>query len=277
MSWIGLKKAISRAGTQVLVKTGQVEQTVDSEYDFEEKRYRMMEAHSQKLHHDLRKYLESLRIVTHLQLNIGAALASFYGLADDRNDPRRKAPEHAAGAHAYAHTMRTLNEECVGELVEPYHQTVLNPISRFNTYFLEINDVIRKRARKQLDYDMMRAKVRKLVERPQGSAPGDAAYEARLSDAQSQLRVMGTAFETLNTNLKADMARLVNMRVPYMVPSFEAFVKIQLRFFNEMYSSLEKLQVKMDAQTRADHANGRLDERIDLVLQRMGALGITRG
>ena len=64
MSWIGIKKAINRAGTQVMLKTGHIEQTVDKEFDYQEKRYRAMETNSLKLQKNLRSYLESLRILT---------------------------------------------------------------------------------------------------------------------------------------------------------------------------------------------------------------------
>lgn len=40
MSWNGFKKAINRAGTSVMMKTGQVEKTVDKEFEVEERRYR---------------------------------------------------------------------------------------------------------------------------------------------------------------------------------------------------------------------------------------------
>lgn len=47
-----------------------------------------------------------------------------------------------------------------------YRTTVLEPINRFCAYFPDINECIKKRNHKMLDYDSMRAKVKKLTEKP---------------------------------------------------------------------------------------------------------------
>ena len=41
MSWNGFKKAVGRAGTQVMMKAGQVEKTIDRDFESEERRFRM--------------------------------------------------------------------------------------------------------------------------------------------------------------------------------------------------------------------------------------------
>jgi amphiphysin len=47
-----------------------------------------------------------------------------------------------------------------------YRTTVLEPMGRYCSYFPEINEAIKSRQKKLLDYDSARAKVRKLVDRP---------------------------------------------------------------------------------------------------------------
>jgi amphiphysin len=47
-----------------------------------------------------------------------------------------------------------------------YRTTVLEPIGRFCSYFPEINEAIKRRQKKLLDYDSQKSKVRKLVDRP---------------------------------------------------------------------------------------------------------------
>ena len=44
--------------------------------------------------------------------------------------------------------------------------TVLDPIGRFCAYFPDVNECIKKRNDKRLDYDRVRARVKKLVEKP---------------------------------------------------------------------------------------------------------------
>ncbi|KAK6463674.1 hypothetical protein DFJ63DRAFT_286714 [Scheffersomyces coipomensis] len=263
MSWTGIKKAINRAGTQVLLKTGQMDQTVDKEFEFEEKRYRNMETTSNKLQKELRHYLESLRILTNSQVNIGESLSTYYGIL-----PSQK---FNSLSQQYYSVMKSLSDKCLSELEYPYNQTVLNPISRFNSYYIEINEAIKKRANKQLDYDAMKNKVKKLIEKP----PTNGEYETKLSNYQEQLVDLEKTYETLNQQLKTEIPKLINLRIPFLDPSFEAFVKIQLRFFNENYQQLNSLQAKLDAKTREDYIHGRLDKRLDDILGKMRELNIT--
>ncbi len=47
-----MKKLSIEQAREVLVKAGQVDVTVDAEFEFEEKRCRTMQSHSRKLHSD---------------------------------------------------------------------------------------------------------------------------------------------------------------------------------------------------------------------------------
>lgn len=264
MSWTGLKKAINRASTQMLLKTGQMEKTVDKEYEFEEKRFKSMESTSLKLHKELKHYLDSLRIVTQSQANIGEALGSFYGTNDQ---------EPANISQEYSSTMKQLGSS-IKDLESPYNQTVLNPIARFNSYYIEVNEAIKKRLHKQLDYDSLKNKVRKLIEKPEDKDLGHDS-EDKLNEYQEQLVEAQKNFDDLNGQLKHDLPRLINLRIPFLGPSFESFVKIQLKFFMENYEGLVGLQGKLDARSREDFITGRVDKRLDEVLVKMRELNIT--
>lgn len=266
MSWTGIKKAINRAGAQVMLKAGQIEETVDKEYEFEEKRFKTMEATSVKLQKELKHYLDSLRILTNAQTNVGEVLSGFYGPDTNEGDCKYKNI-----SQEYHGIMKLLNEQALGDLEQPFNQTILNPVSRFNSYYIEINEAIKKRNHKKLDYDAMKNKVRKLIEKP----AMDPQYENKLSQYQGQLSQLENNYDTLNDQLKVELPKLVDLRIPFLDPSFESFVKLQLRFFNENYSHLNNLQVKLDAQTREDYINGTLDEKIDDVLLKMRELNIT--
>ncbi|KAF6069450.1 BAR domain family protein [Candida albicans] len=274
MSWIGIKKAINRAGTQVMLKTGHIEQTIDKEYEFQEKRYRTMEENSIKLQKNLRLYLDSLRLLTNSQINIAESLNSFYGT---NNDKRSK----------YYATIKQLNDSCIANLENPYNQTVLNPIARFNSYYIEINEIIKKRHNKLLDYDAMKNKLRKLIENPTTNISPSMKtniiesnhnqYEEKLKIYNQELTEVESKYVEINNQLLIELPKLINHRISYFDPSFESFVKIQLRFFNENYHVLNQLQLKLDAQTRQDYIEGKLEDRIDDVLRKMKKLDITSG
>jgi bridging integrator 3 len=83
------------------------------------------------------------------------------------------------------------------------------------------------------------------------------------------------AYETLNTQLLDEIPQLIDLRVPYLDPSFEALVKIQLRFCAEAYSRMAQVQQYLDKDTRDQYASGNLDARVEEVLQEIRGLSIT--
>lgn len=319
MSWIGIKKAINRVGTQVMLKTGHIEQTIDKEYEFQEKRYRTMEENSIKLQKNLRLYLDSLRLLTNSQINIAESLNSFYGTNNDKRssnisrtgsvntgDKIQTIHEEEENDNTtttitttnttsnynnliqeYYATIKQLNDSCIANLENPYNQTVLNPIARFNSYYIEINEIIKKRHNKLLDYDAMKNKLRKLIENPTTNISPSMKtniiesnhnqYEEKLKIYNQELTEVESKYVEINNQLLIELPKLINHRISYFDPSFESFVKIQLRFFNENYHVLNQLQLKLDAQTRQDYIEGKLEDRIDDVLRRMKKLDITSG
>ncbi|KHC48397.1 hypothetical protein W5O_01250 [Candida albicans Ca6] len=319
MSWIGIKKAINRAGTQVMLKTGHIEQTIDKEYEFQEKRYRTMEENSIKLQKNLRLYLDSLRLLTNSQINIAESLNSFYGTNNDKRssnvsrtgsvntgDKIQTIHEEEENDNStttitttnttsnynnliqeYYATIKQLNDSCIANLENPYNQTVLNPIARFNSYYIEINEIIKKRHNKLLDYDAMKNKLRKLIENPTTNISPSMKtniiesnhnqYEEKLKIYNQELTEVESKYVEINNQLLIELPKLINHRISYFDPSFESFVKIQLRFFNENYHVLNQLQLKLDAQTRQDYIEGKLEDRIDDVLRKMKKLDITSG
>ena len=168
-------------------------------------------------------------------------------------------------------------------------QTVLEPISRFCAYFPDINECpsaplppslslrswtrsltsagIKKRNHKLLDYDATRARVKKLVEKPDKDP-------TKLPRAEKESDMAKAAYEQLNEQLFTELPQLIDLRVPYLDPSFEALVKIQLRFCAEAYSRMAQVQQYLDADTREQYAQGMLDGRVEEVLGEIRELSI---
>ena len=82
--------------------------------------------------------------------------------------------------------------------------TVLEPISRFCAYFPDINECIKKRNNKLLDYDSMRAKVKKLVEKPDKDA-------TKLPRAERETELAKQAYEQLNEQLFTELPQLIDV------------------------------------------------------------------
>lgn len=258
MSWHGFKKAINRAGAQVMLKAGQIDESTDVEFEYEEKRYRAMEAATLRLHKELRHYKDSLRTLTNAQAAMTEVFAGFYG-ADENNV-----------AHVYHRAMKEMSGPTLEALDEPFLQTVLNPVQRFNGYYVDVNEAIKKRANKKLDFDQLQSKLRRLVDHPKD----EPAFELKMLDTQHQLLEAQEKFEAINAQLKEELPKLVELRIPYLNPLFESFVKIQLRFFSDNYNSLNEVQGKLDAQTRQDFVNGNLEKKMDGILDKIKELNI---
>lgn len=270
MSWTGIKKAINRAGTQVMMKTGHIDETVDKQFEFEEKRYKVMESNSVKLHKELKHYLESLRVLTNAQVNVADVLRTFYGEPDIIKQRESEGAEANNFSQEYYKTLKEMNDTSLSNLEGPYNQLILNPIGRFNSYFIEVNEAIKKRHNKKLDYELMKNKVQKLIEKADKEDG-----ETKLTNAKSDLIKSKEVYEGLNDSLKQELPKLVNLRIPFLNPSFESFIKLQLRFFNENFSTLNDLQMKLDSKAREDYINGKLETRLDDVLGKMQELNIT--
>ncbi|KAK4983028.1 BAR adaptor protein Hob3 [Elasticomyces elasticus] len=276
MSWAGFKKNVNRATTQVMMKTGHVEKTNDRDYEVEERRYRTMENAANRLQKEAKGYLDSLRAMTASQMRIAETIDAFYGDAGARDGVSRSYKQAVEDLDAetikaldgpYRSVIKGLVKERMKEGLYTGRTTVLEPINRFCAYFPDINECIKKRNHKLLDYDAMRAKVKRLVEKPDKDV-------TKLPRAEKETEMAKAAYEQLNEQLFTELPQLIDLRVPYLDPSFEALVKIQLRFCAEAYSRMAQVQQYLDADTREQYAQGHLDSRVEQVLQEIRDLSI---
>lgn len=61
MSWGGFKKSINRAGTSIMQRTGQVDRTIDSDFQDETARFKQLEKESTALQREAKAYLDAMR------------------------------------------------------------------------------------------------------------------------------------------------------------------------------------------------------------------------
>ncbi|CAI4295124.1 hypothetical protein SCAW_036240 [Saccharomyces cerevisiae] len=259
MSWEGFKKAINRAGHSVIIKN--VDKTIDKEYDMEERRYKVLQRAGEALQKEAKGFLDSLRAVTASQTTIAEVISNLY------DDSKYVAGGGYNVGNYYLQCVQDFDSETVKQLDGPLRETVLDPITKFSTYFKEIEEAIKKRDHKKQDFDAAKAKVRKLVDKPAKDA-------SKLPRAEKELSLAKDIFENLNNQLKTELPQLVSLRVPYFDPSFEALIKIQLRFCTDGYTRLAQIQQYLDQQSRDDYANGLLDTKIEELLGQMTSLDI---
>lgn len=196
--------------------------------------------------------------MTASQMRIAETIDAFYGDSGAKDGVSR----------SYKQAVEDLDSETIKALDGPYRTTVLEPITRFCAYFPDVNECIKKRGHKLLDYDALRAKVKKLAEKPDKDV-------TKLPRTEKEMEIAKAAYEQLNEQLSTELPQLIDLRVPYLDPSFEALVKIQLRFCAEAYSRMAQVQQYLDADTREQYAQGQLDSKVEQVLQEIRELSIS--
>lgn len=97
---------------------------------------------------------------------------------------------------------------------------------------------------------------------------------SKLPRTERESELARSAYESLNDQLFTELPQLIDLRVPYLDPSFEALVKIQLRFCAEAYSRMAQVQQFLDEDTREQYAQGKLDSKVEQILGEIRELSI---
>ncbi|RKP34442.1 hypothetical protein BJ085DRAFT_21352 [Dimargaris cristalligena] len=254
MSWSGFKKSMNRTGISLMQGFGAIDKTVDKDFLEKEASFKHLQVKVEELHKEARGYGEAVKAMTTAQLQVAEHLEHFYD------------PNSAGGAYSaqYRQTMADIDTHTRPEFDDVYQETVMNPIGRYCGYIPEFNAAISKRGRKLLDYDQARSKAKKLADKQ----PTHVTGGTRAEQAESQAR---TTYEVLNQQLSDEIPQFVNIRVPYLEPSFEALLKAQLKFFEDSYA---QLQTSRDVGADGAPGNRPMNEQVEDVLQEMRDLSI---
>jgi amphiphysin len=95
-----------------------------------------------------------------------------------------------------------------------------------------------------------------------------------VTQAQQELDEAKEIFDLLNDQLVREIPILLEQRVPYFDPSFEAMIRMQCKFAEEGYEKLSGVQRYFGDSVRDDYAAGQLDAQVEGVLQEMRELSI---
>ncbi|KAJ7693495.1 hypothetical protein B0H14DRAFT_3661747, partial [Mycena olivaceomarginata] len=123
-----------------------------------------------------------------------------------------------------------------------------------------VSRTVSKRNKKLLDYDSARSKMRKLVDKP-------SEDPTKLPKAQQEHDEAKEVFDMLNDQLVAELPQLMDLRVPYFDPSFEAMIRMQSKFAEEGYEKLSGVQRYFADSIHDDYAAGQLDAQVSVLFQ----------
>ncbi|KAJ3411443.1 hypothetical protein HDV05_002178 [Chytridiales sp. JEL 0842] len=260
MSWHGFKKVINRATVQVMQSMGSMEKTVDKTYEEEERRYKAFETKVEKLHRESKGFLDSLRSMTLAQKRIAETVDQFYDDADSAGSQ-----QGYAGA-SYKLAVERLDAEVTGEFDTGFRMTVLDPLGRLIQVFPDFNESIKKRQKKLLDYDRLNNVTKKLAEKP---SEDPNKYPRALQESNQAKEL----YESLNQTLITEIPKLIDLRVPFLDPTFEALVKSQLEFNETAFKNLDSIKGTMAYGRNGMEGEG-LEGQVESVLQQMRDLTI---
>ncbi|GAA6000827.1 hypothetical protein JCM10207_004678 [Rhodosporidiobolus poonsookiae] len=258
MSWAGLKKAANRAGTQFSMKIGQVERTDDSAFNVEAERFKILEKNMNALQKDAKAYLDAVRNVSASSTRIATTIDLFFG---------SDSGEQAISANAYKRAVEEMEGNIARTIDAPYRATVLDPIGKMCAHLPEVGNAISKRQKKLLDYDAARSKARKLGEK-------SSEDPIKLRAAETEEEQAREIFTAIDEHLKEELPQLLDLRIPYLDPSFECMVRLQSHFATDGYEKLGGVQRYFAEGVRDDYASGALDAQVEGCLMEMRELSI---
>jgi amphiphysin len=169
----------------------------------------------------------------------------------------------------YKDAIKKLDEMNRTEMDETFRMTVLDPLGKLIGVFPEFTEVMKKRDRKLLDYDRARSAVKKLVDSP-------STDPSKLPKAESEMQQAKGVYDNINNMLMDDIPKLVDMRVPYLEPCFEAMIKMQLHYNQESYEKLEAVKKGFEYGGKNTDGHG-LEGQAEAVLQQIRSLTICGG
>ncbi|KAF6011871.1 hypothetical protein HII13_002339 [Brettanomyces bruxellensis] len=291
MSWSGFKKAVNRAGAHVIMKTSKhAEVSVDPEFDRREEKFKKFNGLTAELDTDMSLFLKNFEDLMEAQLNLVKTIDSYYGDynfqlksdyrgLDTENGP--KINERDGISLEYLKILDEIKDTVLPELLEPLKVTVADPITDLLSYNEEISRLIQKRGRKKFDYDVLKTKLDKLQKEADAlnysiETIGSVDKKPQLSKQLKRLEGVKNDFEQarfvytdLNGRLKNEIDQYLTLRFSLLDPTFESFVKIQMKLYGDLYDKLTSSSLSIDGMSLEEQNENKLDDRLDEILGKM--------
>ncbi|CAO3630755.1 unnamed protein product [Cunninghamella blakesleeana] len=226
--------------------------TMDSEFAGELEKLKTLEKYIEKLSNEAKNYQKSLRALNKSQVNIIDSMDQFYMETTESSTYKE-----------YKKMIKQLEYSLKSDIEESYGTTVVEPLARYCAYFPEVNEVIKRRQNKLLDYDNQRTKVRKLVDKPSDDTQ-------KLVMAENELDLAREMYENLNNMLIDELPKMNDLRVPYLDPTFESIIKSHLLLGQTGYGKLESIRYVFSSDNNSNYQ----DDGLNDILQQMNDLTI---
>ncbi|KAJ3321107.1 hypothetical protein HDV06_004560 [Boothiomyces sp. JEL0866] len=225
MSWKGFVKSVNRLPAR-LTKMGDT--TVDEDYNILEEQFKNLEIFAGKLAENTKTFKDSLSLMLAHQASLADKFCEVYNpiTADGSTNLIEHTP-----TNEFANAMKNARDTLQTELGELERQVVL-PTGEYISLIKHIKKLMEKRQRKLLDYDRHQDSLKKLREKQSRTV----ADEKKLSQLETAFDQASRDFNSINNQLKQDLAIFLSLRKDFIDPCLLIFYNYQIRVYQTLYT-----------------------------------------
>ncbi|KAJ3576273.1 hypothetical protein NP233_g537 [Leucocoprinus birnbaumii] len=238
----GIGKALARTPFQVTSKIGMSKKSKDVEFDDYNRHFSNLETAAERLIKDTKVFCEAVTslfthghgFATHFSV-IFNPIAGEYDLLGKQPD----AEQTIRSVGSYETAMEELKTLVLPEL-ELIESRILGPTKELVTVMKQIRKTITKRDHKLTDYDRFNNSLTKLRDKKEKSL----SDEKNLFKLEQDFEIATNEYEYINTALKQDLPRFMQLSTNFIDPLFNSFFYMQLNIY---YLILEKMNSFADS------------------------------
>ncbi|KAK7029701.1 BAR adaptor protein Hob1 [Paramarasmius palmivorus] len=250
----GFTKTIKRTPFMVTSKVGMAKKSNDPEFDDYERHFSAMETAVEKLLKDTKAFTDAVNGLFTSGAGFATHFAAIFTPLAGEYDLLGKHPDASHTVHnveRYTNTMEEMRTS-VGPELELIESRIVGPSKELQSVLKMIRKTITKRGHKLTDYDRFNNSLTKLRDKKDKSLSDEKnLFKVRppsvvslrtiidgLTKLEQDFEMATNEYDYINTALKNDLPRFMQLSTQFIDPLFHSFFYMQLNIF---YMILEKM------------------------------------
>ncbi|KAF5356026.1 hypothetical protein D9756_003968 [Leucocoprinus leucothites] len=232
----GIGKALARTPFQVTSKIGMSKKSKDAEFDDYNRHFSNLETAAERLIKDTKSFCEAVTLLFNHGHGFATHFSAIFNPIVGEYDLLGKHPDADQTIRSvtkYETAMEELKALVLPEL-ELIESRILSPAKELVTVMKQIRKTITKRDHKLTDYDRFNNSLTKLRDKKEKSL----SDEKNLFKLEQDFEIATNEYEYINTALKQDLPRFMQLSTQFIDPLFNSFFYMQLNIY---YLILEKM------------------------------------
>ena len=233
----GLTKALARTPFAVTSKIGMSKKSSDPEFEEYHRHFETIEQGTDKLIKDTKTFVEAVTSLFTSGSGFATHFATIMTPIQGEYDLIGKNPDAAHTIRNVAHYQAAMEElqQLIAPELDLINTRIQAPVKEFQLIVKTIRKTITKREHKLTDYDRHNNSLTKLRDKKEKSL----SDEKNLFKLEQDFEIAMNEYEYINTALKQDLPRFMQLATAFIDPLFNSFFYMQLNIY---YLLLEKMQ-----------------------------------